>query len=201
MIILTIINVGVSTDATFGGCQPENQTCTECYHKLKESLLKRDINVRALSVAFFPPEENIPEFVIVTYCFNENCNKSRFWYWTQDSSYLFFPLQTFQYLSLFFGKPAALFSQKVTLVLDEICYEAKKDLLNLLTQRVSYVHVQITVAIGSRYYIYSMGAFMIPAVRPPLISVKKLAINRIALHLFYMYTSVLDSAHVHVDIV
>ena len=137
MIILTVINFGLSTDVTFGGCQPENQTCTECYHKLKESLLKRDINVRALSVAFFPPKENIPQFVTVTYCFGENCNKSRVWYWTHDSSYLFFPLQTFQYMSLFFGKPATLFIQNATLLLDEDCYEASNDMFNLLTQRVS----------------------------------------------------------------
>ena len=138
VIILIIINFGVSTNVTFGGCQPENQTCTDCYHKLKESLLKRDINVRSLSVAFFPPKHNIPEFVTVKYCFDENCDLHRIWYWTHDSSFLFFPLQTFQYLSLFFGKPAALFSQNVTLVLDGNCYGAMPDMFRLLTQRVSY---------------------------------------------------------------
>ena len=137
VILLTLIKFGVSEDAKFGGCQPENQTCTECYHKLKESLLKRDTNVRSLSTAFFPPKDNIPEFVTVTYCFGEDCNNSRVWFWTQDSSYLFFPPQTFQYLSLFFGKPATLFSKGVTLVLDEECYEATHDMFNLLTQRVS----------------------------------------------------------------
>ena len=138
LVFLTLALYGVSADSEvgFGVCQPENQTCTECYHKLKESLLRTDKNIQSLSTAFFPPKDNIPEFVIVTYCFDEICNKTRKWYWTHDSSYLFFPMKTFQYLSLFFGKPAAFFSRNVTLNLDADCYNASHELLNLLTQRV-----------------------------------------------------------------
>ena len=150
LILLTHnIHYGMSSDseAEFGICHPENQTCTECYHKLKESLLRTDKNIRSLSTTFFPPKDNMPEFVIVTYCFDEVCNKTKRWYWTHDSSYLFFPMQTFQYLSLFFGKPATYFSRSVTLNLDLECYNATHELLNLLTQRVSMVcnHCKFTL--------------------------------------------------------
>ncbi len=139
LLLISFIHIGVSADSEveFGGCQPENQTCAKCYHKIKESLLKKDKNVRALSTAFFPPKDNLPEFVNVTYCFDEICNKPRIWYWTHDSSYLFFPMKTFQYLSLFFGKPATFFSRNVTLYLDMECYNASYQLFYLLTQRVS----------------------------------------------------------------
>ena len=146
ILVLTLAHLGVSTDSDvqYGGCQPENQTCSECYHELKKSLLKRDVNVRSLSTTFFPPKDNFPEFVTVTYCFNENCNKTKKWFWTRESSYLFFPLKTFQYLSLFFSKPAEFFSGNVTLTLDEECYINNTNdnpdydqMLTLLTQRVS----------------------------------------------------------------
>ena len=139
ILVLTLTHFGVciDSDVQFGGCQPENLTCSECYYKLKEILLKSDTNVRALSTTFFPPKDNLPEFVVVTYCFDDICNRTRTWYWTHDSSYLFFPPQTFQYLSLFFGKPATFITKNVTLMLDEECYEAHIDMFNLLTQRVS----------------------------------------------------------------
>ena len=143
LIFLTLLHyngVSADLDVEYGICQPENQTCAECYRKLKESLLRTDKNILSLSSAFFPPKDNLPEFVIVTYCFDEEiCSKTRVWYWTHDSSYLFFPIKTFQYLSLFFGKPATFFSRNLTLNLDMECYNASHDLLNLLTQRVSIV--------------------------------------------------------------
>ena len=135
-IILTITSCA-RCNFTYGGCEPESESCSDCYLTMKQSLLGKDMNIRNLSVTFFPLKDNIPEFVTVTYCFNDNCTKIRKWFWTHDSSFLFFPLETFQYLSLFFGKPAAFFSQNVTLRLDEECYDATPDMFNLLTQRVS----------------------------------------------------------------
>ena len=143
--ILAIVNSEASTNVTLGECQPPNMTCTNCYSALKESLQKRDDNVRKLSETFFPPSANQPEFVEVTYTFGENSNNKQVWFWTHDSSYLFFPLETFQYLSLFFGKPALFFSQKVSLNLDEGCSGANHEIMRLLTQRVSYKY----------YYIYN----------------------------------------------
>lgn len=121
----------------YGDCEPANKNCTDCYLTLKKSLLRRDRNIRNLSVAFFPPKDNIPEFVAVTYCFDDHCTEKKRWFWTHDSSYLFFPIETFQYLSLFFGKPAAFFSREVQLRLDEECQNASIDMFTLLTQRVS----------------------------------------------------------------
>lgn len=137
--LLTLVHCGLcsSEDVQFGGCQPKNQTCAECYYRLKVILLKSDINVRRLFTAFYPPRShNLPEFVTVTYCFGENCYKNKTWYWTYESSYFFLPLQTFEFLSLYFSKPMEYITQNVTLYLDEECFEADNDMFNLLTQRV-----------------------------------------------------------------
>lgn len=56
-----------STNVTFGGeCDPNKTGCKDCYIVLKESLLKRDGNIRNLSETFFPPQANLPQFVEVT---------------------------------------------------------------------------------------------------------------------------------------
>ena len=136
LLILIPYGFSSSADVQFGGCQSENQTCAECYHNLKVSLLKSDINIRNLFTAFYPPRSDLPEFVFVTYCFNETCLKNKIWYWSHESSYLFFPLQTFEYLSLYFSKPMKYITKNVTLFLDEECFEADNDMFNLLTQRV-----------------------------------------------------------------
>ena len=119
----------------FGDCLEGHESCSECYLTLKESLLSRDDNIQNLSAAFFPWNASNPIFVTVTYNFN-NLDDSEVWYWTTDSSYLFFEITTFQYLSLFFSKPAALFSQKVNLTLEEDCNYADDRMFKLLTQRV-----------------------------------------------------------------
>ena len=139
ILAIAMCNSGVSTtNVTFGSeCEPTKMGCSECYIVLKESLLKRDENVRKLSETFFPPQASLPEFVEVTYIFGGNISNKQVWFWTHESSHLFFSMETFQYLSLFFGKPAALFSQKVNLTLDVECSDANHDIMRLLTQRVS----------------------------------------------------------------
>ena len=117
------------------GCLEGKDSCSECYLALKKSLLSRDDNIQNLSAAFYPSSANLPIFVTVTYNSNTS-NHSQVWYWTTDSAYLFFEITTFQYLSLFFSKPAALFSQSVTVTLDEDCFEASENMFKLLTQRV-----------------------------------------------------------------
>ena len=143
-------NSGASTtNVTFGGeCDPNKTGCKDCYIVLKESLLKRDGNIRNLSETFFPPQANLPQFVEVTYYFGDDSNDKQIWYWTHESSYLFFPMETFQYLSLFFGKPAAFFSQKVNLTLDAECSEANHDIMRLLTQRVSLMYLHNLLIAG-----------------------------------------------------
>ena len=126
------------TDIPFGSCLTGRESCSECYLTLKKSLLSRDDNVLRLSLAFYPPQKNIPVFVSITYRFGEAPNStSQKWFWTHDSSYLFFPLQTFQYHSLFFGKLEREVSQTLMLTLDEECYAAPVKTMELLTQRVT----------------------------------------------------------------
>lgn len=140
LVVLIIINTGVCIEQTFiyGNCELGKENCVDCYQTLKKSLLGKDQNIQNLSVAFFPPKDNLPEFVTVTYCFDDNCMLQHKWFWTHESSYLFFPIKTFQYLSLFFGKPAEFFSRTVQLRLDEECHNASNDMFTLLTQRVSF---------------------------------------------------------------
>ena len=137
--VLAAFGMEADTNVTFGGCLPDNTNCSVCYLTLKQSLLKRDDNVRRLSQTFFPPRDNQPEFVQVTYKFGDYITNNSFWFWTHDSPYLFFPIEIFQYLSLFFGKPASLFSKSVNLTLDEECMEAQHEMMLLLTQRVSII--------------------------------------------------------------
>ena len=143
-LLTTIVNNnGGSTNATsmYGGCLPNKTSCSVCYTALKQSLLSRDDNVRNLSQAFFPPENNQPEVVEVTYYFGDNMNDPDVWFWSSDSSYLIFPPEKFQFLSLFFGKPAYFFNQKTYLFLDDECSGVDPMILRLLTQRVSYAMI------------------------------------------------------------
>ena len=144
ILLLTVSVVkteGVASNATFGACIPGKESCSECYFTMKQLLLGRDDNILNLSTAFFPPRSNIPEFVTVTYLFDNNSSNPQIWYWSHDSSYLFFQFTTFQYLSLFFGKPAQLFSQEVTLTLDNTCATASNSSFRLLTQRVRQIRL------------------------------------------------------------
>ena len=147
-ILLLLDSTGTSCakegSKNFGDCLEGHESCSECYLTLKESLLSRDDNIQNLSAAFYPSSANIPIFVTVTYNFN-NSDQSDVWYWTTDSAYLFFEITTFQYLSLFFSKPADLFSQNVTLTLEEDCVRANKNMIKLLTQRVC-MQLLLTVA-------------------------------------------------------
>lgn len=61
----------------------------------------------------------------------------RFWYWSEKGSYFIYPLQTFEYLSLFFGKAATFFTGTVTVTLDRECIAADWQFMQHLTQRVS----------------------------------------------------------------
>ena len=130
-----------SQDIAFGGCVEGNKSCKDCYLALKQELLKRDDNVFQLSRTFFPPDTNPPEFVAVTYEYYDDLglmNGSQTWYWIEQSSYLLFPPDTFQYVSLFFGKPEEYYAQEVSVTLAADCKEADEMHMTLLTQRVRY---------------------------------------------------------------
>lgn len=128
-------------DVIFGDCVKDNHGCKDCYRALTQELLKRDDNVFKLSETFFPPDTNPPEFVAVTYCFKDEgdkgLNSTQTWYWVEQSSYFLFPPDSFQYLSLFFGKPEEFYAQEVSVTLNATnCFGVKPEYLKLLTQRV-----------------------------------------------------------------
>ena len=130
----------VVANFTFGECLPGKQSCRDCYLALKEELLSRDDNVYKLSKTFFPPDTNPPEFVKVTYIFTNNdvlINSSETWYWVEQSSYFLFPPNSFQFLSLFFGKPEQYYAQEVAVTLSATeCLGVDEEHMTLLTQRV-----------------------------------------------------------------
>ena len=121
-----------------GRCD-EGHSCSECYRTLVKSLLSKDQNLFNLSKAFFPTNsDDRPQFVIVTYRFKQS-NETKTWYWSEKGSFFVYPLQTFEYLSLFFGKASAFFAGSVTVTLDQNCVNAEEDFMQHLTQRVSKV--------------------------------------------------------------
>ena len=134
MLIATNVAVMYAEDDSFGSCPTGKDSCSECYLALKKSLLGRDDNIRNLSLAFFPTRASSAEFVTVIYNFDNVTTQT--WFWTQESSYLFFPLKTFQFLSLFFGKLERDVFQQVTLTLDAECNATNQKTMELLTQRV-----------------------------------------------------------------
>lgn len=137
VLMVNEVTFSAGTPPPFGSCPPGKEKCSECYLALKESLLSKDGNIQNLSVAFYPPRADKPEFVTVKYHIDNG--SSQLWFWTHDSSYLFFPLKTFQYLSLFFGKLETHVTKSVSLTLDADCQDAKPENMMLLTQRVSEI--------------------------------------------------------------
>ena len=122
-------------DDLIGQCD-EGSNCSECYQALVKSLMSKDKNLFNLSKAFFPTNsDDRPQFVTITYHF-KNINDTRVWYWSQKGSFFVYPLQTFEYLSLFFGKASTFFVESVTVTLDQECLYAEH-FMEHLTQRVS----------------------------------------------------------------
>ena len=111
-----------------GQCGNEGENCTTCYQALVRSLMSKDqiLNLFNLSKAFFPTNSNDrPQFVIIMYRFKDSLrNENRSWYWSEKGSFFVYPLETFEYLSLFFGKASAFFTGKVTVTLDQECLHA-----------------------------------------------------------------------------
>ena len=124
-----------NSDDLIGQCD-EGSNCTDCYQMLVISLLSKDQNLFNLSKAFFPTNsDDRPQFVTITYRFKDT-NETKVWYWSEKGSFFVYPLQTFEYLSLFFGKASAFFSGSVTVTLDQDCLHAEH-FMQHLTQRVS----------------------------------------------------------------
>lgn len=128
-------------ESTVGRCSPGHDSCSECYQTLVELLLSSSENLYSLSKAFFPPRNNSPEFVKVRYYFGDKNleeTNSSVWFWSAYTSYFLHSPHTFQFLSLFFGKPQHFNSGELDIILDEECIHADLSMMELLTQRVSY---------------------------------------------------------------
>ena len=124
----------------FGECSPGKDSCRDCYISLAQHLFQSDENVFNLSEVFFPPDTNTPEFVVVRYHFqNTSYEKIQTWFWGASASYFLYPMATFQFLSLFFGKPEAFWTSEVDITLNATeCEGVKQNHLKFLTQRVSH---------------------------------------------------------------
>ena len=126
----------LESDDFIGQCD-EGSNCSECYQTLVKSLLLKDKNLFNLSKAFFPTNsDDRPQFVTITYRFKDT-NTTKIWYWSQRGSFFIYPLQTFEYLSLFFGKASTFFVGSVTVTLERECIHAEEEYMQHLTQRVS----------------------------------------------------------------
>ena len=135
---------GATNNFVFGECSPGKDSCCDCYISLAQHLFQSDENVFNLSEAFFPPDANTPEFVVVRYHFqNASYERIQTWFWGASASYFLYPMATFQFLSLFFGKPEAFWSSEVDITLNATeCEGIKQNHLKLLTQRVSHSYFQ-----------------------------------------------------------
>ena len=138
-VLLTAIHL--ASNFVFGECSPGKDSSCDCYISLAQNLFQSDDNVFNLSKAFFPPDTNTPEFVVVRYHFqNASTDNVKTWFWAASASYFIYPLATFQFLSLFFGKPEAYWTAEVDVVLNATeCEGVRMQHLTMLTQRVSKI--------------------------------------------------------------
>ena len=143
-VIILVSAVGVKGDVgenfTFGGCEPGKESCKDCYLTLVKSLFGNGTNMLNLMNAFFPPNYNPPDHLIVTYHFRNNTEYpiSR-WFWGTTFGYFLHPPIHFQFLSLLFGKPEPLYERSVEVTLDATeCYGVNDAFMKVLTQRVSH---------------------------------------------------------------
>ena len=152
-LLLTVVYNFHKTTAVYGEIEIEckNDTCTKCYKTLATELLKNADNYIALQSTFFPPDTSGPDFVIVTYIFDDqnetesvSQNMSKLiWFWSSSAYFFYHPLQVIQFTSLGFSDPY-LRQSSISLHLPASCYYSESDAdpgpfnMKLLTQRVSY---------------------------------------------------------------
>ena len=112
----------------------------QCYSELESSLLATEGNKINLATAFFPLEENQPEFVLVKYYFNGTNIDPQVWFWSAVTSHFLHPFEVFQFSSLFFGKPNIYYRKDLTITLKAECASLSQNdtKLHILTQRVSF---------------------------------------------------------------
>ena len=140
-----LVPVYKCADSEIGDCEEGRANCSSCYLTLVKSLLSKDGNLFNLSRAFFPANNfGRPQFITIYYHFKD-LNETKTWYWSEDGAYFIYPMQTLQFLSLFFGRASAYFAGEVEVTLDKECLEASSTTMQHLTQRVSLEPYSITL--------------------------------------------------------
>ena len=129
-----------------------SRSCDQCYQTLSSFLVNTSDNNFRLRKTFFPPDKTPPDFVTVTYQYNNMSNVNQTWYWSAGVFYFFQPKQVFQFTSLFFGTGDFL-KGTVTLTLPAQCENAPEDFMEQLTQMVSSYRVLHAITIVIVYYI------------------------------------------------
>ena len=144
----------------------EGKPCDQCFQTLASHLLNTGDNKYQLQKTFYPPKQNHPVFVTVTYQFKDLCsgtsnscssanisncsdtnisspcsdtntaNQNKTWFWNSGTFYFFQPLRVFQFTSLFLANP---FWQRsnVLLNLPAEYVNANEEFMEFLTQKVS----------------------------------------------------------------
>ena len=156
-VLLLLLSVvwNISKTTAYGEIDIEckNNTCTRCYRMLATELLKNADNYIALQSTFFPPDDSGPDFVIVTYIFDDQEYltetesaiqnlSNHVWFWSSSAYFFYHPLQAIQFTSLGFSDPS-LRQRNITLHLPASCYYSENITdpgpfnMKLLTQRVS----------------------------------------------------------------
>ena len=129
-------------------CDPgEEDDCTKCYDALVNELIINDRNRYNMQQTFFPPDKVDPVFVEITFVFTRNLTgdgttdydtpgANETWFWTRSTIYLFQPIESMQFTSLFFADPS-MRRDTVILYLQPRCNDTSDKMMMLLTQRVS----------------------------------------------------------------
>ena len=149
----TLVHIGVTVivlasvttqeggnEFTFGAHLPGKESCKECYLTLVKSVLGNSDNVFNLSNVFTSGDHDDPSFMIVNYEFefHDQPSQREIWLWAETQTYFLYPLDVFQFISLYFGNPREFYETSVSLSLNGTeCYGVKNEYMRLLTQRVS----------------------------------------------------------------
>lgn len=128
LLLLTLVSLPT-------GHARNNVSCTDNYYRLEGSLLSNQENRYQLMRTFYPPRSPRPVIVKVIYIYSGDMNYTNTWFWTESQFYLIQPLEIFRYTSLFFSNLPHRQSE-VRVELDEDCFGASDEYMELLTQRV-----------------------------------------------------------------
>ena len=124
-VIVHVLKLVFLLQAVAGDCMDEGKPCDQCFQTLASHLLNTGDNKYQLQKTFYPPKQNHPVFVTVTYQFKDLCsgtsnscssvnisncsdtnisspcsdtntaNQNKTWFWNSGTFYFFQPLECF----------------------------------------------------------------------------------------------------------